>query len=98
MSGGLREAGSAREDNASFVIRRPATRVCRFLCLVGLATLAFGSLPLAATRAYASVPPLAYVTNAGSGTVSVINTSTNAVVKTVKVGGEPTAVAITPNH
>ena len=32
-----------------------------------------------------------------SNTVSVINTSTNKVVKTVRVGNGPTAVAITPN-
>ncbi len=32
-----------------------------------------------------------------SGTVSVIKTSTNTVVKTVTVGTEPFGVAITPN-
>ncbi len=32
---------------------------------------------------------------AGSNTVSVINTSTNKVVKTVSVGSQPEAVAIT---
>jgi len=37
----------------------------------------------------------AYVANSGSGTVSVINTSTNKVVKTVKVGSYPSGVAIT---
>jgi YVTN family beta-propeller protein len=40
----------------------------------------------------------AYVTNSGSGTVSVINTTTSAVVKTVPVGsGDVEGVAVTPN-
>jgi YVTN family beta-propeller protein len=51
-------------------------------------------------QAAASRIPYAYVTNinpGGNGTVSVINTSTNTVVKTVPVGREPEGVAITPN-
>jgi YVTN family beta-propeller protein len=39
----------------------------------------------------------AYVANSGDNTVSVIDTSTNTVVKTVGVGSVPTGVAITPN-
>ena len=39
----------------------------------------------------------AYVTNFGSNTVSVIDTSTNAVTATVTVGTNPYDVAITPN-
>jgi len=39
----------------------------------------------------------AYVTNHGSGNVSVIDTSTNAVVATVKVGSGPYGIAITPD-
>ena len=39
----------------------------------------------------------AYVTNVLSNTVSVISTSTNTVVKTVRVGSSPYWVAITPN-
>ncbi len=39
----------------------------------------------------------AFVTNSGSGTVSVIDTTTNAVVANVVVGGEPVDVAITPD-
>ncbi len=41
--------------------------------------------------------PYAYVANAGSNTVSVIKTSTNMVVKKVRVGNAPDGVAITPN-
>ena len=41
--------------------------------------------------------PLAYVTNSGSDTVSVMNTSNNTAVNTVTVGSYPTGVAITPN-
>jgi YVTN family beta-propeller protein len=39
----------------------------------------------------------AYVSNHGSGTVSVIDTATNMVTATVLVGGQPAGVAITPN-
>jgi YVTN family beta-propeller protein len=40
----------------------------------------------------------AYVTNAGSRSVSVINTATNAVVATVAVGPFPLEVMITPDR
>lgn len=36
---------------------------------------------------------LAYVTNQGSNTVSVINTATNTVIDTVPVGVAPTGIA-----
>lgn len=39
----------------------------------------------------------AYVVNNASGTVSVINTATNAVVATITVGTDPFGVAITPD-
>ena len=45
--------------------------------------------------AYAA--PFAYVTNAGAGSVSVIDMATNAVIATVTVGLTPEQVAITPN-
>jgi len=38
-----------------------------------------------------------YVANAGAGTVSVIETTANAVVATVPVGGKPVDVAISPD-
>ncbi len=38
-----------------------------------------------------------YVANSGDGTVSVINSSTNAVIGAIPVGGEPVDVAITPD-
>ena len=38
----------------------------------------------------------AYVTNEGSGTVSVIDTSTNLVTSTIGVGSEPSGVAVNP--
>jgi len=39
----------------------------------------------------------AYVTNEGSGTVSVIDTATNSVVSTITVGSLPTVLAISPD-
>jgi YVTN family beta-propeller protein len=41
--------------------------------------------------------PYAYVTNYGSGTVNVISTVSNAVVKTINVGTNPNGVAFNPN-
>lgn len=39
----------------------------------------------------------AYVVNSGSGTVSVINVSSNSVIKTINVGADPGPISITPN-
>jgi YVTN family beta-propeller protein len=39
----------------------------------------------------------AYITNQTSNTVSVIDTTTNAVIATISVGGDPEGVAVTPN-
>lgn len=59
-------------------------------CVAALA----GLLALAAGPASARN---AYVTNSGSGTVTVIDTVANSAVATVPVGGEPVDVAITPD-
>jgi YVTN family beta-propeller protein len=40
--------------------------------------------------------PFAYISNQGSGTVSVIDTPTRAVVATIAVGASPTGVAVNP--
>jgi YVTN family beta-propeller protein len=40
---------------------------------------------------------LVYVTNVGSGTVSVIDTTANSVTATITVGDEPTGIAVAPN-
>ncbi|MFN2607087.1 MAG: beta-propeller fold lactonase family protein [Acidimicrobiales bacterium] len=48
------------------------------------------------TRPPAAVSPRAYVANANSNTVSVIDTATNTVVATVAVGSFPIAVAVNP--
>jgi YVTN family beta-propeller protein len=38
----------------------------------------------------------AYVADDGSGTVTVINTTTNTTEKTIKVGNAPGAIVVTP--
>ena len=45
----------------------------------------------------AAATPYAYVTNSGSNTVSVINTSNNEITVNVAVGQNPDAIALTPN-
>src|SRR5262245_45823211 len=50
------------------------------------------AIVVAATTAHAA--PRAYITNGGSGTVSVIDTASDAVVATIPVGQGPTGVAI----
>ncbi|MEU6216287.1 beta-propeller fold lactonase family protein [Streptomyces sp. NPDC047022] len=69
------------------------------LVMTVLAMLAGLSLPvLAAVPARAAAPTTdAYVANFRSGTVSVIDTTTNAVTTTITVGTQPTGVAITPD-
>jgi YVTN family beta-propeller protein len=49
------------------------------------------------TPAGASRTIWAYVVNAKFGTVTPINTATNKAAKTIKVGSDPVAIAITPN-
>jgi YVTN family beta-propeller protein len=44
-----------------------------------------------------SQAPYAYITNAGSNTVSVIDTATNTITATVPVGSNPNGVAVTPD-
>ncbi len=43
-----------------------------------------------------SAAPYTYITNYGSNTVSVIDTLTNQVIKTVSVGTGPFGVAVIP--
>jgi YVTN family beta-propeller protein len=62
-------------------------------CCAACVVLVAGALAMAAPAAARD----AYVANAGGGTVSVIDTSTNAAVATIPVGGEPVDVAISPN-
>jgi YVTN family beta-propeller protein len=45
----------------------------------------------------ASATPFAYITNSGDNTVSVVDTATNLVIKTVNVGNEPNGVAVSPD-
>jgi len=45
----------------------------------------------------ASLAQNAYITNAGSNTVSVIDTSTNQVTTTIPVGSFPDGVAVSPD-
>src|SRR5271165_6125044 len=79
-------------------LSRLAMRAGTAVGAVGLAAVAL--TPVEAPQAGALTTSYAYVTNASSpGSVSVINTSTNTVVKTVTfgVGKDPDGVAITPN-
>jgi uncharacterized protein (TIGR03118 family) len=59
------------------------------VCLVCLLGMALVAVP-------AQGKQFAYVANAGSSSVSVIDTSTNTVIGTVGVGGRPVGVAFTP--
>jgi YVTN family beta-propeller protein len=77
-------------------LSRLAMRAGAAVCVAGVATVALSFTPVGASPLAASTTPYAYVANYGSGTVSVINTSTNTVVNTVPVGNDPEGVAITP--
>jgi YVTN family beta-propeller protein len=80
-----------------FRLSRLAIRAVTALFVFGVATVALSLTPVGASPPAASTTPYAYVANEDSSTVSVINASTNKVVKTVTVGTYPTGVAITPN-
>ncbi|MBI3779688.1 MAG: YncE family protein [candidate division NC10 bacterium] len=62
-----------------------------------LAGIVYPALVLCQLPDAAEAVPLAYVANAGSGHVSVINTATNVVVALTPVGLAPEQIAITPN-
>ena len=63
--------------------------------LAALCALLAMALGLMATPAAAA--PFAYVVNAGSNTVSVIDTATNAIVAAIAVGLNSCGVAVTPD-
>jgi len=46
---------------------------------------------------YAAAAPLAYVPNEGSASISVIDTSTDKVVSTLKFGQKPRGIAVSPD-
>src|SRR5436309_1551662 len=78
-------------------MKRPA--LILLLCIVAACSQdATTALPEASVQASNSASHgfLAYVANFGSNSVSVIATSTNAVVATVAVGGSPEGLDITP--
>src|SRR5262245_66659769 len=62
-----------------------------------LPALSLGLLGVMLVSTQVEAKPFAYVTNNLSNNVSVIDTSTNAVVATVPVGSRPNEVAITPD-
>ena len=51
----------------------------------------------AVLHAQTPTPELAYISNAGSNNVSVINTATNTVIATITVGVAPGGVSVSPN-
>ena len=54
-----------------------------------------GNKPITATvRVTPSIAPLAYITNYGSNSVSVINTANESVIATIPVGGLPIGIAV----
>ena len=61
-------------------------RAFTFACL--------GLLAVAAVAPHATGAPLAYVSNEGSGTISVIDTATDKVAATITTGGKPRGIAL----
>ena len=79
------------------------TRLARLLGAVLASTISAGALAAVAlttgvqTAGATGSSAEVYVANQASGTVSVISTTTNSVIATIPVGGEPLGVAATPN-
>lgn len=83
-----------RDCSAAFIADASANRVF-FVALPSgqiRAEIAVGTKPIALARATHN--PDLYVVNADDGSVSVINTQTNTVKATVKVGNHPSAIAL----
>src|SRR6516162_8536041 len=64
-------------------------RLCRVFAIAAFVSCSLGSVQTLAQNAY--------ITNDGSGNVSVIDTATNTVTATIPVGTAPFAVAVSPN-
>ena len=60
-----------------------------------IATITVGNTPVMV--AFSPDSAIAYVTNYGAGTLSVINTATNTVIATKTVGDGPAGVAVSPD-
>jgi YVTN family beta-propeller protein len=69
-----------------------ASGVVTLTCLGGA-----GAVAVPAVAARAARPPTAYVANSEDGTVTAINTATGKVLKTIAVGFNDTAIAISPD-
>ncbi len=77
-----------------------AAITCIAIVMPAAALASAGSAAAAGSPAPATSPAhpvTAYIVNSGSGTVIPINTATSTAGKAVKVGHQPTAIAITPN-
>jgi YVTN family beta-propeller protein len=78
-------------------LRLPVLRLPRVVPLAAaLALLVTVAAPAHAGPDPSSARTLAYVTNRADNTVSVIDTSSNAVTATIPVGSSPQAVAVNP--
>jgi YVTN family beta-propeller protein len=75
--------------------RRSPESWCATGAVLRLWCLALLGVALSVTSGQAA--PFAYVTNAGSDDVSVIDTASNTVTATIPVGTSPFGVAVTPN-
>jgi YVTN family beta-propeller protein len=94
-SGKFAYVANAYSNNASGYTIDPGTGA---LTPITSSPFAAGTYPVsvAVTRAKLSVRAV-YTTNAGANTVSVISSSTNTVLTTVRVGPRPVDAAVTPN-
>lgn len=92
--------GAYQERNLPIMsLNSPSGRTRRPMrLLAALATAAGCLVPLATAPAHAAADPVfAYVANAGSDSVSVVDTATNTVTATITLGTGPDAVAVSPD-
>ena len=76
-------------------LSRLAMRVGAALGVAGIALVVL--IPMGTPQAFALGVPDVYVTSQITNVVSIINTSTNTIAKTVEVGSGPAGIAVTPN-
>ncbi len=92
--------GVVRQGQAWFGRRASnvgAAAAAAALILVAVALVPIAGAAAAQATPVQPVPSRVYVANRSSNTVSVIDPATNAVVTTVAVGTQPTAVAVSPD-
>jgi YVTN family beta-propeller protein len=86
-------SGCASKDDQNSSNIKGSDKTASAAQTLSIAPTTVGAKPLNSTK----IEPLLYVTNSGSDNISIINTTTDVVVSTIKAGENPSCIASNPN-